>query len=212
MPETWDDVRAMTSVLSKNNMEFGLPAGNGSFLLLLRQSGVPIYEGDGISCLLDQPDAVNVFRSYTALYANYGLPLSYDLVNRFRTGEMPVAVADFGTYNTLSVAAPEIRGLWAFTKVPGTPRADGTVDHTTLAGGSAAMLLTNAADRDAGWTFLKWWTSPDVQARYARELEAAIPRPRRRRSPVRLGRPRICGCCRRSLPRAARSSRCRAVI
>lgn len=174
VPETWDDVRAMTSVLSKNNMEFGLPAGNGSFLLLLRQSGVPIYEGDGISCLLDQPDAVNVFRSYTALYANYGLPLSYDLVNRFRTGEMPVAVADFGTYNTLSVAAPEIRGLWAFTKVPGTPRADDTVDHTTLAGGSAAMLLTNAADRDAGWTFLKWWTSPDVQARYARELESVL--------------------------------------
>ena len=131
---------------------------------------------------------------------------------------MPVAVADFGTYNTLSVAAPEIRGLWAFTKVPGTPRADGTVDHTTLAGGSAAMLLTNAADRDAGWTFLKWWTSPDVQARYARELESVLGPSGRYTSAATEAFARSSWSAedmrvlQAQLARAARSSRCRAVI
>ena len=37
VPQTWDDVVAMSSVLAVNNMSFGLHSGNGSFLMLLRR-------------------------------------------------------------------------------------------------------------------------------------------------------------------------------
>ena len=174
VPETWDDVRAISSVLSKNNMEFGLPSGNGSYLMLLRQRDIPIYEADGISCALDQVDAIRTFEEYTNLYVNYGLPLSFDFVNRFRSGEMPVGVASFGVYNSLQVAAPEIKGLWSMAKVPGSIREDGSVDHTTMAGGSAVMIIKNSEEYEAGWEFLKWWTSADVQVRYGRELESVL--------------------------------------
>lgn len=174
VPETWDDVRAISSVLSKNNMEFGLPSGNGSYLMLLRQRDIPIYEADGISCALDQVDAIRTFEEYTNLYVNYGLPLSFDFVNRFRSGEMPVGVASFGVYNSLQVAAPEIKGLWSMAKVPGSIREDGSVDHTTMAGGSAVMIIKNSEEYEAGWEFLKWWTSADVQVRYGREMESVL--------------------------------------
>ncbi len=174
VPETWDDVRAMSSVLSKNNMEFGLPSGSATYLMLLRQRDIPIYESDGISCTLDQTDAIRTFEEYTNLYENYGLPLSFDFVNRFRSGEMPVGVAGFGTYNNLQVAAPEIKGLWNIAKVPGSVRDDGTVDHTTMAGGGAAVIIKNSSEHEAAWEFIKWWTSADVQVRYGRELESVL--------------------------------------
>ena len=43
-----------------------------------------------------------------------------DFPNRFRTGEMPIGIVDYTTYNMLTVMAPEIKGLWDFTMVPGS--------------------------------------------------------------------------------------------
>ena len=174
VPETWDDVVAMSSVLAKNNMEFGLPAGSSTYLLLLRQHGLDNYSNGGAFCALDSVAAINVFQEYTNYYVNYGLPLSYDLVNRFRSGEMPIAIADFNVFNNLQVAAPEINGLWDFSLIPGTQREDGTVDRTTLAGTSASMILENSKNQDLGWKFLCWWTSADIQERYGREIESLL--------------------------------------
>ena len=45
---------------------------------------------------------------------------------RFRTGECPIIIADYTTYNNLCVSAPDIEGLWDFTVVPGIEQEDGT--------------------------------------------------------------------------------------
>ena len=87
---------------------------------------------------------------------------------------MPIGIQDFANYNTLSVFAPEIRGLWEFALVPGTVQEDGTVDHSVPFGGLCSMLLENADDYDAAWTFLKWWVSSDTNTRYGRELESIM--------------------------------------
>lgn len=174
VPQTWDDVVAMSSVLAKNNMDFGLPASNGTYLLMLAQRKVPIYKNGGESCLLNGVEAIDTFRYYTNFYTNYGFPLSYDFVNRFRSGEMPVAVGDFNTFNALQVAAPEISGLWNFALIPGMQREDGSVDHTTLCGSVSCMILSTSVKQEAAWEFLKWWTSADVQTQYAREIESLL--------------------------------------
>ena len=45
--------------------------------------------------------------------------MEYNFINRFRMGEMPLGIANYGEYNTLSVFAPELRGEWGMAPVPG---------------------------------------------------------------------------------------------
>ena len=74
--------------------------------------------------IVNEEAGVEAFDDYTRYFTDYGLPTIYDFVSRFRSGEMPIGITNFTTYNTLMVSAPEIRGLWDFTLVPGTERVD----------------------------------------------------------------------------------------
>jgi ABC-type glycerol-3-phosphate transport system substrate-binding protein len=98
----------------------------------------------------------------------------YDFVNRFRTGEIPIAFTDFSMFNTLEVFAPEIRGLWEFGLLPGTAGPDGTVNHSASSWGMITMMFPNADDKEATWDFMKWWVSSDTQVRFGREMESIM--------------------------------------
>lgn len=184
IPETWDDVKAEMSVLSKNNMEFGMvpiPAvQQGStapsqtdltYGMFLYQFGGQFYQEDGKASDLDSDVAVSAFKEWTKYYQDYTLTREFDFQNRFRTGETPIGIADYQVYNTLQVSAPEIKGLWDFTQVPGTRKEDGTVDHSVPSSGTSTVILQKAQDKESAWEFLKWWTSSEIQTRYGREME-----------------------------------------
>ena len=97
---------------------------------------------------------------------------------RFSYAEVPIGIVDLGTYNTLAVSAPEIRGSWTIARVPGTRQEDGTVRHDTPCVTSEAMIIKNMAEKngttDEAWSFIKWWTESTTQTAYAREMEAVL--------------------------------------
>ena len=64
--------------------------------------------------------AVEAFTKWTKFYTVYDFDQTYDAFTRFRTGEMPMLLQNYAFYNQLSVAAPEIKGLWSFAHVPGS--------------------------------------------------------------------------------------------
>ena len=85
---------------------------------------------------LDSNIALETFDFTCRLYSDYSFPVSYDASNRFRTGEMPIIIGGYsGIYNTLTVYATEIEGLWEFCSLPGSKRADGTFNYDSLAPG-----------------------------------------------------------------------------
>ena len=185
VPNTWDDVIELLPLLQKNNMEFAMPSpervvdgvqnpDTAGMMSILFQNGAKLYTPDKKRTLLDSEKSVEAFDFFTRLYTHYSLPVQYDFVNRFRTGEMPIGVQDYSYFNTLSVFAPEIRGLWEFGLVPDTIREDQTVDHSVAFGGHCCMLLSNAKDKEAAWTFLKWWVSAETNTRFGRELESIM--------------------------------------
>lgn len=178
IPQTWDDVKALMSVLSKHNMEFGMiPVITGTaqaqltYGMFLYQTGGQFYTDDAKKSALDSDTAINAFKEWTKYYQDYTLTREFDFQSRFRTGEMPIGITDYQMYNTLQVAAPEIKGLWGFAPVPGTKKADGTIDRTIPSTGTATVIMNNAKDKEAAWEFLKWWTSSDIQTKYGREME-----------------------------------------
>ncbi len=174
IPQTWGDVTRMISVLNKNNMTFGLGTDLLTYFMFLSQNGVALYSDSGSKCTFGSEDGVRAFRTWTNYFLNYSLPLSFDFQNRFRTGEMPVGIAAYSTYNTLAVAAPEINGLWDFTLVPGTQKEDGTVDHTGYMSTTGCVIISQTKLKEEAWEFVKWWISADSQLSYGLELESIM--------------------------------------
>ncbi|MBQ2677015.1 MAG: ABC transporter substrate-binding protein [Clostridia bacterium] len=182
VPQTWEEIITAITILNKNNLEFGMPvpttndvgAGVMTFYSFLRQNGGNMYEEDTFSTALHTDAATTAFKAWTNFYVNYGLLLDYDFQNRFRTGEMPLGIGNYGMYNALSVAAPEIRGLWDFTVIPGTVQKDGTIDRSNTLVTSCALILSSTKKLEQSWKFLEWWTRADTQSQYGSELECIL--------------------------------------
>lgn len=167
VPGTWQELYGVLGELSINNMEFGM-TGYHTFLF---QNGGEVYKDGGRASGLDEKEAVEAFKTWTSMYTDYGLPVTFDFANRFRSGEMPMGIADYSTANLLSIFAPEIRGEWGMALVPGTPQEDGTINYATTGTGTGAIILKSAKDVDAAWEFVKWWTDTDAQVRYGTQIE-----------------------------------------
>lgn len=141
------------------------------------EEGVVIPKTDGMKINLDSDLALATFKEECELFTVYDFPYSYNLATRFRQGIMPIAIADYsGTYNTLIVFAPEIKGLWEFTPIPGTPSEDGTINNTTVASISAMVMMRSVTEENAlaAWTFMQWWTNAEIQSEYGNEMVALL--------------------------------------
>ena len=186
VPSTWEDLIGLMPTIQGNNMSVGIPfpsiaAPNQSTLYsLIYQLGGQIYTEDATRTRLNEEPAVQAFDFYTSLYTDYGLPKEFDFISRFRSGEMPLGISDFTTYNFLAVSAPEIRGLWDFTLIPGTMVMDENgkeaLDRSAHSQGASCMMIANEdkAVREQAWEFMKWWVSKDSQVRFGREIEAVL--------------------------------------
>ncbi|MDE6531404.1 MAG: extracellular solute-binding protein [Lachnospiraceae bacterium] len=174
VPRTWDDVKVAMTVLSKNQMEFGMLPGEQVFAMLLFQNGGTYYSHEGMASALDEDVAVNTFKEYCEFYTDYKLDKETSVEERFRTGECPIIIADYTVFNNLAVSAPDIEGLWDFTVVPGIMQEDGTINHTTGSIGVADMIMADTEYPEESWEFLKWWTSAETQTLYGREMESLM--------------------------------------
>lgn len=182
VPATWKELIDMLPTIQGNSLTVGVPfpdialADISIFNSLVYQNGGAIYDDDAKHTLIDSESGVSAFKLYTSLYNDYGLPVVYDFVSRFRSGEMPIGVASYATYNTLMVSAPEIKGLWNFAPFPGTIQEDGTLDNTVHTDGLCSMMIKTDSEsiKKNAWEFMKWWVSADSQVRFGREMESVL--------------------------------------
>ncbi|MBQ7015188.1 MAG: extracellular solute-binding protein [Clostridia bacterium] len=170
LPTTWDEVYDIIAVLQKQYMDFAPP----DYLTLLYQNGGTLYKNSGSQINLDDELSIQTFIQWTDLYTSYKLPISFDFSNRFRFNEMPIGMQLFDFYNKISVFAPEIKGLWSFTTVPGVEQEDGTVNNTVIANYIGCVMMAGAEDQDSSWEFMKWWTGADAQIEFGKEIESIL--------------------------------------
>lgn len=173
LPDTWDDVKVLMTVLAKNQMEFGMLPTEQLFATILYQNGGTYYTEDATRSALDSDEAVNAFKIYCNYYTDYKLDKDTSVEERFRTGECPVIISDYTFYNNLQVSAPDIKGVWGFAPVPATVRQNGA-DRSAASGGLACVMMNASKDKESAWEFLKWWTSAQTQTMYGREMESLL--------------------------------------
>lgn len=148
--------------------------------------GEYIPNTDGMEINLGSDTALACFKDVCELFTMWQFPATYDFANRFRSGEMPMAIADYTAYNQLVVFAPEIKGLWEFTTLPGYVVDDkGTINFSSVPGVSCSIMMrgvedANASDKENAlrkknaWAFMSWWSGSQAQSKYATEMEALL--------------------------------------
>jgi len=193
VPDTWQELREMIPELQKNNYNIYIPnvqqteaSANSSsiaynmnlYLGMVMQNGGNPYLGQGndygIESGLASDAAMIAFKDYTDFFTGYGLDVQVDFSNRFRTGEIPVGITGYTTFNQLEIFAPEIKGLWSFHPIPGVEQEDGSIDRSFAVDTTQSVIMAKCRDLDASWEFVKWWTSTDSQLKFANSLEALM--------------------------------------
>ena len=184
LPRTWDDIIDMLPALQRNHLGVGLilpltnvaaatEAGH-TFASLILQSGLNYYNPEQTKTQFDSVTAIQCFEKWTDFYTDYKFTQTYDAYSYFRTGQYPIVIANYSFCNQLSVAAPEIKGLWDFTVMPGTLSADGTLNHASNSGGSGAVIFNKVKNKENAWKFVKWFCSDEVQTEYGADLEGLL--------------------------------------
>ena len=173
LPNTWGDLYNNTlPLLYQNNLEFYCPV---DYSLFLYQNRGNYYTDDGYYSALDTPEAYQALKQLTELYTNYGVPVTADFYNRFRSGEMPLGISNYNLYLLFSTAAPELAGKWGITAMPGIEQEDGTIDRSSGGlVGNVCMIMEQSKKQEAAWQFLKWWTSSSIQKDFASNIESLI--------------------------------------
>ena len=181
VPQTWEDFFKTVRILQRSNLQVGVPVPSGTllgnydlFTAFLYQNGGSIMNEDGTRAVLDSPEAIEAFTTWTNLFVDMGLPLSYDFYSRFRTGEMPLAIQSYTQYNLLMTSAPDLTNLWKMVALPGTMREDGSIDRSIMSGGTACGISSGCENPEAAWEFIKWWTSAEAQYEYGTQLETLM--------------------------------------
>ncbi|UUZ80388.1 extracellular solute-binding protein [Paenibacillus sp. P26] len=138
IPQTWSEVLDLIPLLQQKGMDFYYPHVTNNtdnaineFAPFLFQYGGDFYNKDGSHSALESPEAMQAIKMWTGLFTNYKISKDANFFNRFRTGEMPIGVADYSTYVLLSTAAPELTGWWGMKPMPGIDKGNGVIDRST---------------------------------------------------------------------------------
>ncbi len=174
--DTWSELLETATVLAQNSMTIGLTT---SYNIYLYQMGGTQFADGGMRINLDSNLALDCMETMCNMFTMYSFPYSYNFVNRFRTGEMPIGIAGYnGTYNHLVVFATEIRGMWEFVPAPGMERTDAEgntyINNNVISSISALIIPSGAKSVEDAWSFMKWYVGKDFQVDYSNEMIAIL--------------------------------------
>lgn len=178
VPDTWDDVRQMMPTLLRNQMNFYLPISVsttlkslGSTSPFIFQEGGDLYAEDGASTAIDSEASTDAITDMTEFYRIYGMQQTVaSFYNSFRYGEVPIGIGDFSMYLQLTMAAPELAGLWGVALSPGTAQDDGSVLRYQPANSTASMIFKNTDQPEEAWQLLRWWLDSDTQLEFSMRM------------------------------------------
>ncbi len=181
VPDTMEDVRDMLPELQMRGLNFYYPTAGMAAMRnfhgttpLIVQNGGALYSGTAQEgTTLGSEASVNGFTQLTDLFTVYNIPVDIsNFYQHFRNGDIPIGICDYGTYNLIANAAPELAGSWDISIVPGTEQPDGTINRATCGCAESTVIFKSDAEREAkAWEFIKWWSSSEVQAEFGQTMQ-----------------------------------------
>jgi len=181
VPDTMEEVQNMLPDLQMRGLNFFYPTA-GMIVLrnfhgtapLLFQNGSQMFAelaSDGTT--LNSEESIEGLTTLTELFTIFNCPVDVQqFYQRFRNGNLPLGIGDYGVYNLLTNAAPEIANSWAIAPVPGVKNEQGVVERYTCGGAESSVIFRSNDEREnMAWDFLRWWSRDDVQAEFGQVLQ-----------------------------------------
>lgn len=178
---TMQDVIDMLPDLQMRGLNFYYPTAgmitmrnfHGTTPLIVQNDGALYYEDASEGTALGERTSVDGFTELTDLFTVYNMDVNIDnFYQHFRNGDLPIGIADLATYNLLTNAAPELSSSWDITVIPGTEKADGTIDRSTCGCAESSVIFKGDEEREKmAWEFIKWWSSTETQAEFGQNLQ-----------------------------------------
>lgn len=186
-PRTWEEFYKYMEVIQNNNLMVGILETNSAnvavsgaistFATLYFQKGGTFFNDTFSKTTFDSALSIDTMNTVVELYTRYGLDKSFDFFNRFRSGELVMAISGYSSYNQLVVAAPEISGMWSMHPIPGTVDENGKLNNLESSSGTASIVLKAAKQHkveNEAIDFVLWWCGAEAQAEFAERLEGAM--------------------------------------
>ncbi len=179
IPQTWDDVRGIIPKLQAQKRNFSMAYGHKSvadYSMFLFQRNGDWYTGDLRKSAIATPEGIQAFQEYVEMYTKYGIPKDIQpAFMTFKTGDIPIQIGPTFDYANLQVAAPELRGKWEMSMVPGTPNQSGELNRSAYIGTMGIMIFEKSKNVPEAWEWVKWFMSEDTQSKVANEIMTKIP-------------------------------------
>ena len=171
-PRTWQELHKILPQLTSDHMTMGMQTSLAGYQMILYQMGEEMYAED-YQRFNDSTQARIAFKTLCDLFNDYSLPISYDLT-RFRTGEIPIVVANWTTYNTF-MSYYELRGLWTMEPLIGWGTYDEltgellSVNRSSILNVEGIVIPRGSKNPQGVWKYMKWYAGDATQARLARQ-------------------------------------------
>jgi len=179
IPQTMAEVTEILPELQRLGMNFfHQSAGMIGFknfaatMPLIYQNNGSFYDQTVLNTAIDSEEAIAGIRQLTDLFTIYNIPYEVpSFYQHFRGGLLPIGIAEYGMYNLLINAAPELSNLWDIALIPGVENDEGEILRYSSGGAENLMIFESSSKQEEAWEYLKWWTSTEMQIEFGQRLQ-----------------------------------------
>ncbi len=170
-PKTWEELLQVLKDLKARDKGMVIDWGSLDWIgysPFLWQAGGDYYNEDHTRVTLDTPEAALALNFFAQLYKEGVSKTKVPIEQGMRTGDYPMAISGNWKTISLTVGAPEIKGMWSIATLPKGPSGKGTA----FIGGRMLGIFSRSPRKKEAWEFIKFLFQPENQIKiYQDSLE-----------------------------------------
>ncbi len=182
VPNSYEEVLQMLPTLHRFGLNYNNFVANSvgykAFAIttpFLYQSGAVLYEENDLHVQLDSEKAIRGLKVLTDSFVIYDMDYEINsFYQSFRDGTLPIGTSNYGMYNLLMNAAPELADKWGIALYPGITDENGEVQRWTSGAEQSCFIFGNTNMPEGSWQFLSWWMSEETQTEFAYTLQSTL--------------------------------------
>ena len=182
VPNSYEEVLQMLPALHRFGLNYNSFVANAvgykAFSIttpFLYQNGAVLYEDGDLHVQLDSEEAIEALKVMTDSFVIYDMDFEVNsFYQSFRDGTLPIGTSNYGMYNLVMNAAPELADKWGIALYPGLTDENGEVQRWTSGMEQSCFIFDNTNMPEASWQFLSWWMSEEIQTEFAFNLQSTL--------------------------------------
>ena len=182
VPNSYEEVLQMLPALHRYGLNYNNFVANAvgykAFSIttpFLYQNGAVLYADGNLHVQLDTEEAIEALKVMTDSFVIYDMDFEVNsFYQSFRDGTLPIGTSNYGMYNLVMNAAPELADKWAIALYPGLTDENGEVQRWISGAEQSCFIFDSTNMPEASWQFLSWWMSEEIQTEFAFTLQSTL--------------------------------------